>query len=266
MSPSTKLAVETFWDYVAFALNSIVFLLIGFEVHLVDLAAAWVPIVLAFSAVTLGRAAVVAASTGLVRLGRRSLPASWSAVLAWGGLRGALSMVLALGLPRDLPHRDLLVTMTFGVVLLSILCQGLTMAPLLRWLRLVGASPERGAYDRQRIVLESAEAALAEVDRMTRTRFASPEALDAVRGEYRERIQGAETRLRELHPRGDQLRADELKRTRRHLLLVEKEHLIDAARRGALDRDVQDSLLADVDTRLVRLEQEEGPADPGRSA
>ncbi len=266
MSPSTRVAVETFWDYVAFALNSIVFLLIGFEVHLVDLVAAWVPIVLAFFAVTLGRATVVAASTGLVRLGRWSLPASWSAVLAWGGLRGALSMVLALGLPRDFPHRALLVTMTFGVVLLSILCQGLTMAPLLRWLRLVGASPERMAHDRERMVLESAEAALAEVDRLTRTRSASPEALEAVRGEYRERIHGAETRLRDLRPRGEQLRADELKRTRRHLLLVEKEHLIDAARRGALDREVQDSLLADVDTRLVRLEQGEGPPDPGRSA
>lgn len=80
---------------------------------------------------------------------------------------------------------------------------------------------------------------------LTRSRSASPEALDAVRGEYRGRIQGAEMRLRDLHPRSEQLRADEPKRTRRHLLLVEKEHLIDAACRGSLDREVQDSLLAD---------------------
>ena len=117
MSASTRVGVETFWDYVAFGLNSIVFLLIGFEVHVVDLLAAWVPIVLAFLAVTLGRAAVVAGATGLFRLTRRPVPGSWSAVLAWGGVRGALSTVLALGLPRDFPRRDLLVTMTFGVVL-----------------------------------------------------------------------------------------------------------------------------------------------------
>lgn len=265
MSASTRVAVETFWDYVAFALNSIVFLLIGFEVHVADLLAAWVPIGLAFLAVTLGRATVVAGATGLFRLARRPLPGSWSAVLAWGGVRGALSMVLALGLPRDFPHRDLLITMTFGVVLLSILCQGLSMAPLLRRLGLVGTSRDRMAYDRERILLESAEAALVEVDRMARTRFASPEALDTVRGEYRERIEGAEARLRTLHPRSEQLRADELKRARRQLLLVEKEHLIDAARRGTLEPGVRDSLLADVDTRLLRLEQGESPPEPGRS-
>jgi CPA1 family monovalent cation:H+ antiporter len=262
MSATTRVAVQTFWDYVAFALNSIVFLLIGFEVHVADLLAAWIPIVLAFSAVTLGRAIVVFGAAGVFRLTRRSLPGSWSVVLAWGGVRGALSMVLVLGLPGAFPHRDLLVATTFGVVLLSILCQGLTMAPLLRWLGLVGTSPERRTYDRQRIVLQSAEAALAEVDRMARAHGASPEALETVRREYRERIEHAEAALRALHPRSEELRADELRRARRHLLLVEKERLIDAARRGALDPGIQEELLADVDTRLLRLDQGDSRPEP----
>jgi CPA1 family monovalent cation:H+ antiporter len=66
------------------------------------------------------------------------MPASWAAVLSWGGLRGGLSMVLALSLPRDFGHRDLILHVTFGVVLLTLLVQGLTVKPLLRAVGLAG--------------------------------------------------------------------------------------------------------------------------------
>jgi Na+:H+ antiporter len=68
------------------------------------------------------------------------MPSGWSLVLAWGGLRGALPMVLVLTLPTTFPYRELLVSMTFGVAVLSILLQGLTM----RWLMTrLGAVHER---------------------------------------------------------------------------------------------------------------------------
>ncbi|HEY4016827.1 MAG TPA: cation:proton antiporter [Polyangiaceae bacterium] len=138
MSPTTRIAVESFWSYVAFALNSLVFLLIGLEVRLSALLGNWRPILLAFVAVTLGRAAVVFLASALLRRTREAIPWRWSLVLTWAGMRGALSMVLVLAIPVDFPQRQLLVTMTFGVVLLSILIQGITAGPLLRALGLVG--------------------------------------------------------------------------------------------------------------------------------
>ena len=133
MSPSTRIAVETFWEYIAFALNSIVFLLVGLHVHVRELANSWQLVIVAYGAVTLARAGVVFAVLALERSRRREAwPTSWGAVITWGGMRGSLSMVLALALPPALPYRDLLITVTFGVVLLSILLQGLTMGPLLR--------------------------------------------------------------------------------------------------------------------------------------
>jgi len=63
---------------------------------------------------------------------RERLPFSWTAVLAWSGLRGSLSMVLALSLPAVMPQRALIVDITVGVVVLSILVQGMTVSPLLR--------------------------------------------------------------------------------------------------------------------------------------
>ena len=141
MKPTTRVVVESFWEYIAFVLNSLVFLLIGFQVRLADLAASWRLIAAAFLVVLLVRSAVVFLVTGLLGGTRERIPGSWRVVLTWGGLRGALSMVLALSLAADFPHRDQLIVTTFGVVLLSLLVQGLTMAPLLRLLGLAQRTP-----------------------------------------------------------------------------------------------------------------------------
>ena len=138
MTPTTRVALESFWEYVAFALNSLVFLLIGAEVRVRDLVNDWAPIVIAFAAVTIGRAVVVFAVSALLRPTVERIPLNWTMMLTWGGLRGALSMVLALAIPLAFPRRDLIVTLTFGVVLLSIVVQGMTAGPLLRWLKLSG--------------------------------------------------------------------------------------------------------------------------------
>ncbi len=136
MTATTRVAVGTFWEYGAFALNSIVFLLIGFEVHFQTLLGAWRPVVAAFVAVVVARAIVVGITTALVHPTAERVPWQWGAVLTWGGFRGALSMVLALSLPTALPHRELIVTMTFGVVILSLLGQGLSISSVLRVLRI----------------------------------------------------------------------------------------------------------------------------------
>jgi monovalent cation:H+ antiporter, CPA1 family len=144
---SATSALESFWEYIAFALNSVVFLLIGFEVSIGSLLTSWKEILAAYVAVLVARALIVfggqlIASPFSRQIGPR--PNAWSVVLVWGGLRGALSMVLALALGAHLEHRALIVTMTTGVVLLTLLVQGLTTAPLLRRLGLAAVdSPEK---------------------------------------------------------------------------------------------------------------------------
>ena len=102
----------------------------------------------------------------MLRKTREKIHWPWSVVLTWGGLRGALPMVLVLSLPKDFSHRDLLVTMTFGVVLISILVHGMTVSPLLRWLGIVQGRTQRGAYEFARGKLQAASAALDELERM----------------------------------------------------------------------------------------------------
>lgn len=91
-TPSTRIALTSFWAYVAFALNSVIFLLIGFEVRLSALLHYWRAILIAYLAVTVGRAMLVYLVSLFLRRTRESIPWAWSAVLTWGGLRGALSV------------------------------------------------------------------------------------------------------------------------------------------------------------------------------
>lgn len=143
MSDATRQAVDSFWAWLAFTLNSAVFLLLGAEVPIAVLARAWPVIALAALVVLIARAAVVYGTGALVSGTSERVPRAWSAVMTWGGLRGALSMVLALALPESLEHRGLIITLTAGVVVLSLVGQGLSMRALLRRLRL-GASSTPG--------------------------------------------------------------------------------------------------------------------------
>jgi Na+:H+ antiporter len=255
MGPTTRVAVETFWAYVAFALNSIIFLLIGFEVRLDHMLASWPFILAAFLAVLLGRVTVVYAASALAARGAARIPSAWRVLLSWGGLRGGLSMVLALSLPLTLSNRDLLIDLTFGVVLLSLLVQGLTMAPLLRRLGVGRPNAQRIAYDHSRNELQAVEIALRELDEMARLGQADRDGLEALRGEYQARAERLDTELRGLRAEGADLHLEDLRRARRHLLMVEKTQAIEANHQGLLSHEAYGRLLADIDRRLLEADE-----------
>lgn len=254
MSPSTKLAVETFWDYVAFALNSIVFLLIGFEVQLGTLLGFSGVIAVAFVGALLARFGVVAAVASMLRLTRERFPKGWMAVLTWGGLRGGLSMVLALALPYDFAHRDELIAMTFGVVLLSLVLQGMTMARLLRGLGLVRVRAGEEPHEKARATLRSVDVVLAELERLRRDHAAPPDALARMQARVESRRIDAQRELAELHVEQSELRRSEAVRAVRRLLLAERADLSDARDDDAISALVLSHLGADVDARLARLD------------
>ena len=174
MSPGTRLAVVAFWEYMAFVVNSIVFLLVGVEMAYVGWKNHVGFTVAAIGFVLLGRAAIYPISLLVNRVGG-NVPRSWQHVLCWGGLRGALSMALALALSHTFPARDALIAGTFAVVLFSLLAQGTTVGLLLNRLGLADA--QRHEPKDQRVLageVVAVQAALAELDRL-RSHEAPPE-------------------------------------------------------------------------------------------
>ena len=130
-SPKGLEAVASFWEYVGFVANSLIFLLIG-----VNLVAHHVFTVVSVACLTiilviLGRALAVYGCCAAFVKTKQRVPLFQQHLLVWGGLRGALALALALGLPAGLPERDNAISVTFAVVAFSILVQGLTMTPML---------------------------------------------------------------------------------------------------------------------------------------
>jgi CPA1 family monovalent cation:H+ antiporter len=259
MSPSTRVATESFWEYIAFALNSVVFLLIGFEVDLTHLLESWQAILVAYAIVTVGRGVVIFAVSLLLRKTRERIPTAWSAVLTWGGLRGSLPMVLVLSLPQGFAYRELLISMTFGVVILSILGHGLSIAPLLRMLHIVRGGEDRKEYELARGRIQAARAALAELDRISVMQFPDASPRDALRREYERTVEEATKQLQTLPLNRKDIEDEEVLWVRRHLLLAEKDEIVSAFRHGRIDREAHNQLLADIDARLLQVESGESP-------
>ncbi|MBI4771302.1 MAG: Na+/H+ antiporter [Chloroflexi bacterium] len=192
MSPTTRIVLFNFWEYVAFLANSLVFLLIGLQVNLLELLGAWQPILWAVLAVLAARAVVVYGLSLLANLlaGRAPeapgdpVPFRWQHVMGWGGLRGAISLALALSLPAALgAERSLLLTMAFGVVLFTLLVQGITMRPLVRALRIVTRSQAQEEYEIRHARLTAVRAAEQHLDRLYREGLFSTHAWDVLRAE-----------------------------------------------------------------------------------
>jgi CPA1 family monovalent cation:H+ antiporter len=140
MSETTKEKLVDFWEYAAFLANTFVFLIIGLMIDLGTMVSHLRAIFLAILAVLLARAVVI---YGLSRF-FKDIEKNTQHVLFWGGLRGAVSLALALSLTVEElgPGLEVLQAMAFGIVLFTLLVQGTTMAPLLRRLKLVGKPVE----------------------------------------------------------------------------------------------------------------------------
>lgn len=150
MSTRTSSDVDTFWRMLAFLANALIFLLIGIQIHpfahqLVSgpVFTTWGIALAAIGVVLLARLLLILTLTVRTwlrlprraghaqeeRLVRQPLPRSWLFILFWSGLRGALSLVLVLALPLEVPARETLVVSTYAVVLFTLLIQGVS----LRW-------------------------------------------------------------------------------------------------------------------------------------
>jgi monovalent cation:H+ antiporter, CPA1 family len=132
MSETTRKNLDTFWELVDEVLNSVLFVLIGLEVLILPFTPSYlVAGLLAVPIVLLARLLSVAAPVTLMRRFRDFSP-NVIQIMTWGGLRGGISVALALSLPA-VPAREVILAVTYAVVVFSIIVQGLTIG------RLVGA-------------------------------------------------------------------------------------------------------------------------------
>ena len=128
-------AIVSFWQFIAFIVSLLIFILIGIRVANQDSTNLLIPTTVAILLALLGRALAIYPLSALFLRSGKQVSYNHQHILFWGGLRGALALALALGLPYEVPGREAIVAVAFGLVAFSIFTQGLTIVPLLRKLK-----------------------------------------------------------------------------------------------------------------------------------
>lgn len=259
MSPTGRLNLRSFWEFAAFVINSALFVLIGLEIHFilpgeVGLDRAVVTSLFGIGAILLARAIVVYGGLTVLRKWGEKLPRGWKHVIFWGGLRGSIPAALALSLigATFIPgaDRNLLIVMTFGVVLFSLVVGGLTMKPLMRiW----GFFPKRDIRDRYECRMGTAislEAAKKELEAMK----AAGEISSSIFGTLDEEldVELAETsegisRLAEEH---EWLKDEQVQHARKRLLIARRLAITRARTSGTISEASAEELVARIDEEI----------------
>ncbi len=251
MSARTRLALWSFWEYLSFVINSLVFLLIGLEVRLGILVHNWRATLLAIGAVVLGRILSVYALVPISNLFSTRIAFRWQHILVGGGIRGALSLALALSLSTAFPHREQILAMTFAVVAFTIVVQGLAIKPLLRVLGM--STAEEGDYERARVRQISISSAQSELETLLRTHAVSTPAYEQLRRELDTRLARVKDEVAELYGRDQTRIFPELQMARMKLIAAEKSSIEQAVHDGVISPQTAIKMIDDADRELDNL-------------
>jgi CPA1 family monovalent cation:H+ antiporter len=252
MSPTTRIILNHFWEYVAFLANSLVFLLIGLDIYLPQLANAWQPIVAAIGAVLFARIVVIYGLGWLASRFSEPIPGSYQHVLAWGGLRGAISLALALSLPFSLgENRSLLLAMTFGVVLFTLFVQGTTISFVLKKLGIAKTTTQMEVeYETRHARLATLQAAEAHLNQLHRRGLISAYTWDELRPKVAQEIAAMTDSLRDLLNTDPQLAQEDLETAHLELLRARRSALMELRTNGIISEAAFETLAFELDHAL----------------
>jgi monovalent cation/hydrogen antiporter len=266
-SAQTRLQGIAVWEILFFLLNALLFALVGLQLpSILDGLSGHSPSSLVgYAALICGvvvgaRFLWVFPATYLPRLFSREPRLSWQAttVLGWAGMRGAVSLAAALALPHTIdaggpfPNRDLIIFLTFAVILGTLVVEGLTLPAVVR---IVGLEDD-GKAEKEEVKarIHAAEAALARLDELLVEEWVREDTADRLRGLFNFRRDRFRSRF---DPDGDatvEERSADFQRLLRELLDAERGAVLDLRRRGVIDDAVMRRVVRDLDLEEARLE------------
>jgi CPA1 family monovalent cation:H+ antiporter len=263
----TRLQGAAVWEITLFVLNAALFTLVGLQLPSIADAAlqgrSWQDLIAWGMALTL----VVIAIRFAWLLATSWLPrpmgpgADWrtDVILGWAGMRGAVSLAAALALPLathagdPFPNRDLVIFLTFAVILGTVVGQGLTFPTVIR---LVGVEDDgKAEKEETKARIRAAEAALARLDELEGEGWILDDTLERARGQYRFRINRFRDRFDPETDGANEQRSAQYQRLRRELLAAERGAVVDLRRDGVIDDSVMRRVTRDLDLEEERLDQ-----------
>jgi len=270
LSYRTRLQAGPVWEMVEFLLNGFVFILIGLQLPAVLQALSdhadysigqLIGYALAISlAVILIRILWVFPAAYLPRLLFKSIRKkdpypSWRhvTIIAWTGMRGVVSLAAALALEDNFPNRDLILFLTFMVILATLVLQGLSLPVLIRWL---GVEDDGSAKKEEREArLKANRAALDRLNKVTERDPAKEDALQRLRIEYEDHIRQVEGAEPENAGTPLRLFSSEYERLSHEALQVERKTILQLRNEDVISDEVLRRIQRDIDLAEIRLRQ-----------
>jgi monovalent cation/hydrogen antiporter len=264
-TPQVRLQGVAMWEIIFFVLNAVLFALVGLQLpEIIDSLSGRSTGELLWYAVAVTAAVIVARFIWVFPAkyfsGRERGKRKWQGalVLTWAGMRGAVSLAAALALPlttdagAPFPDRDLVVFLTFTVILGTLVLQGLTLPGLIRVCDLEddGSAEKEEAKAR----IHAAEAALARLEELVDEDWVREDTAERFRGLYGFRQRRFRSRF---EPDGDtsvEDRSTDYQRLRRELLDAERDAVVQLRREGHIDDEVMRRVVRDLDLEDQRLD------------
>jgi CPA1 family monovalent cation:H+ antiporter len=242
MSPTTKINIHSFWDVLALFANSLVFLLVGLEIAYINLNNKWGLIIIAIIIVLAAR--TISVYVTLIPV--KGIPSKWKHVLNWGGLKGSLSIALALSLPIDFPGRENIIVLSFSIVFFSLLVQGLTIPSLIKMLNIKGQTKEIVEYEVTVAAVHRYEHAIKRLQQLKKEAVISSVVFDRIHELYKHKREEENKKLDvmyQTHP--------EWKRSQERLAKIELLYAEHEAIERLLRKELISSKLADEEIERI---------------
>ena len=265
-SPLVRQQGFALWSLLTFLLNAVLFVLIGLQLPAIldglrgESAGFLVGVAAAVSAVVIATRIVWMWTTPFVvraldrRPSQRARRSGWRTrmVLAWSGMRGAVSLAAALALPADTPQRDLLVFITFAVILATLVLQGLTLPALIRRLHVPADDGEEREELRARLV--ATQAALARLEELATEDWTRNETVERMTGLYDYRRRRLKARAGKIEDDGYEDRSQAYQRVVREVLEAQRRAVVGLRNEGTISNDVMHRIERELDLEDQRLE------------
>jgi CPA1 family monovalent cation:H+ antiporter len=257
MNPRTRQLVTEFWEFLAFFVNSIVFLLIGDQVSFSSLTDNFKVIGIATLAVVLTRfISIFGLAYFSNSIGKTNIDWREQTVIWWSGLRGSVSVALALSLPIIVPARQEIIETVFGVVLFTLLVQGLSIQWLLNKLNLIGDQPLRLEYSEllaQKVALNRIINYMETLDKSSEF---NAQVYQAEQELIEKQLKNVEEKIKDLTTANPQLKFLPVEQLRETLLNMEADTYAEFIRAGRLNQNPK-SLLKEMLAKAREVDSKE---------